>query len=74
MIIPSKELLDFEKTYIAESRNTPDMNFKIMESMYYEARALKIFPLKDPLDGIEHKIRIAEVINSVPENSEKNRP
>ena len=31
--------------------------------MYQEARALGVYPLKNPLEGVEVKIRLAEVIN-----------
>ena len=31
--------------------------------MYEEARALNIFPLKDPLEGLEEKIRFVKVLN-----------
>lgn len=41
-------------------------NFRILEALYEEAVALGIFPLKDPLEGIEVDIRIAKVVNSVP--------
>lgn len=32
-------------------------NRQIFEALYLEARALGIFPLDDPLDGIEHDVR-----------------
>ena len=45
----------------------PDIekNFRILDSLYDEALYLGIFPLKDPLSGIEIDIKIAKVLNSV---------
>lgn len=37
---------------------------KIYESMWLEAKALGILPLKNPMDGIEVKIRISRILNS----------
>jgi hypothetical protein len=53
----------FEQSQI---RNTPPdyfQNLKIFEALYEEATTLGLFPLKDPLEGIEGNIRIAKVIN-----------
>jgi len=36
---------------------------KIYEALYEEARLLGIFPLKNPLDGIESDILLARVLN-----------
>ena len=38
-------------------------NLALVESMYEHARALGAFPLADPLEGIETKIRVARVLN-----------
>ena len=45
----------------------PDIekNFLILDSLYEEALYLGVFPLKDPLNGIEVDIKIAKVLNSV---------
>jgi hypothetical protein len=40
-------------------------NFRLVEAMHKEAMFLGVFPLKDPLLGIEVDIAIAKVINSV---------
>lgn len=53
-------------------RNTPvnvAENFRLYEAMYEEARMLGIFPLKDPLEGIEDDIRLARILNKVHETS-----
>ncbi len=40
---------------------------RIAEALYEEARALGVLPLKDPLDGIEVKFRLANALNSIKE-------
>lgn len=40
-------------------------NFSLLDSLYKEALALGVFPLKKPLSGIEIDIKIAKVLNSV---------
>jgi len=46
-------------------------NLALVESMYELARKVGAFPLGDPLEGIETKIRVARVVN-VPTNSGTN--
>ena len=58
-------LQEFEKELIKESKPDVMKNFRIVNAMYDEAVALGIFPLKDPLDGLEIDIKIARVVNSV---------
>jgi hypothetical protein len=36
-----------------------------MDALFEEARALRIFPLTDPLEGLDTDIKVAKVINSV---------
>ncbi len=45
-------------------REPPDYfrNLRIVEALYAEARALGVLPLRDPLDGIDVDIRVAEVM------------
>lgn len=42
-----------------------ERNLRILEAMYQEAKSLGVFPLKDPLDGIEADLKLARVLNSV---------
>ncbi len=42
-------------------------NFRLYEAMYEEAKALGIFPLKDPFEGIDDDIRLARILNGVHE-------
>ena len=49
------------------AKDFPDYfkNLKLYEALYKEACELGIFPLKEPLEGIETDIKIAKVVNSV---------
>ncbi len=40
-------------------------NFRIVDALYYEAVELGIFPLKNPLEGLDITLTIAKVVNSV---------
>lgn len=42
---------------------------KIFESLWDEAKTLGVLPSKDPMDGIEVKIKIAKILNSCSKNS-----
>lgn len=66
MVKNAGKLIQLEKAIIRKEKPSLFKNLKIVEAMYHEARSLKVFPLKDPLDGIEVDLRIARIINSVP--------
>ena len=53
----------FEEELARQDKPDYHRNLKIYEAMYQEARSLGIFPLKDPLDGIEVDIRLARALN-----------
>ena len=55
----------FEHEYQRRQPHDYQQNLRIAEALYEEARALGILPLKDPLDGIEVKIRLAKALNAV---------
>ncbi len=60
------ELWDaFERELVR--RDPPDhlKNMAIAEALLREARALGVFPPKDPLDGLDADIRIAEALRHV---------
>ncbi|MCM8786208.1 MAG: hypothetical protein NC827_01145 [Candidatus Omnitrophica bacterium] len=40
--------------------------------MYKEAVVFKIFPMKNPMEGLEKDIKIARVVNSVSKSFKKN--
>jgi hypothetical protein len=65
----SSRLREFEDNIIR--LNKPDLlrSLRLLDSLYKEARALSVFPLQDPLSGLEIDIKIAKVINSVPKTS-----
>ncbi|MCD6094013.1 MAG: hypothetical protein J7J51_04410 [Candidatus Omnitrophica bacterium] len=40
-------------------------NLELFEGMWKEANTLHILPSRDPLEGIESKINIAKILNSL---------
>lgn len=65
MIKDNSELKKFERDFIKNSNISLEKKYKILDSLYKEARTLGKFKSDNPLDGIELKIKIARVINSV---------
>jgi hypothetical protein len=55
----------FEDTYLKKEDLDISRNFRIFDALFKEALALGIFPLKNPLEGLEVDIKIAKVVNSV---------
>ena len=53
----------FEKTQSEISEPDYFRNLRVFEELYLEAKNLGIFPLKDPLEGIDVDIRVARVLN-----------
>lgn len=53
----------FERSQIQQARPDFFRNSEIFEALFEEAKALGLFPLKDPLDGIDVVIRLAQVLN-----------
>jgi hypothetical protein len=47
-------------------RLEPQRALKLADAMYEFARALGVFPSALPLEGLETKIAIARVVNSLP--------
>ena len=64
-IIRNNELKRLETGILHNEKLDLKKKFKILEALYNEAVALGVFPLKDPLEGLEVDIRIAKVVNSV---------
>ena len=58
-------LQKFEDEFTQQEKTDFLKNIRLVDAMYREAVSLGIIPLKDPLEGIEIDIKIAEVINSV---------
>jgi len=63
MIKDTRLIEEFEKNYVKKEHPDFFRNLKIFEAMYEEARALNIFPLKDPMEGFEETIRFAKALN-----------
>jgi len=61
----NNELKRLETGILRNGKLDLKKKFKILEALYNEAVALGVFPLKDPLEGLEVDIRIAKVVNSV---------
>jgi len=63
----------WEDRYIASQ--PPDFlrNLQLLDGMYELARALGVFPLVNPLEGLETDIRVAKALN-VSKDSENYRP
>lgn len=54
---------EWEGSYIASQPADFQRNLKMLEAMYEYARFLGIFPLADPLEGLEVDIRVAKALN-----------
>jgi hypothetical protein len=65
MIKNPKKLREFEQNLIIENKTSINEKFRLMDALFEEARALRIFPLTDPLEGLDTDIKVAKVINSV---------
>jgi hypothetical protein len=63
MIIDDPMLRAFEKEQIQKSPPDYHKNLRIFEALYEEARLLGVFPLENPLEGIEVDIALAAVLN-----------
>lgn len=64
-MLRGQEFAAFEEELIRREKPDLKRNLKIVEALFQEAVDLGVFPLKDPLEGLEVDIRIAKVINSV---------
>jgi len=64
-MLKGQEFAAFERDLIRREKPDLKRNLKIVEALFQEAVELGVFPLKDPLEGLEVDIRIAKVINSV---------
>ncbi len=64
MIKNAEYLKKFEDEWIFSQEVNPEQAWNILDSMWEEAIALGVLPPKDPLEGIEVDLRIAEILNS----------
>jgi hypothetical protein len=63
MITNSKAWRRAEREIHANERLSRAQARRIYESLYQEARQLGVFPLRDPLDGLEDDLRLASALN-----------
>ena len=63
----------FDKAQMRNSKADYFKHLRIFEALYEEAKQLGVFPLRDPLEGIEVDIHLATVLN-VRTTAGKNRP
>jgi hypothetical protein len=59
-------LAQFERRIQSEHKADHAANLRIVEALYEEACALGVFPLANPLDGIEVDLRLAKALNVYP--------
>ena len=69
MVKDNSRLKEFEDKFVR--KNKPDLmkNLQLLDHLYKEAKASSVFPLQEPLSGLDIDIKIAKVINSVPKTS-----
>jgi len=65
MVKNPEKLRAFEAERIRTEKVDIERNFRIIDALYDEARMLGVLPPKDPLEGIDVKIRIARAVNYV---------
>jgi hypothetical protein len=65
MISNIKIVNKFENRLIAREKVNIKRNCRILEALYKEAVALGVFPLKDPLDGLDAKAKFVRKLNRV---------
>lgn len=53
----------FEKEQIQQNKASYLDNLRLFEALYREAQALSVFPLDDPLEGIDVDIRLAQALH-----------
>ncbi len=69
MVKNPEYLKKFEDQWISTQKLTPEQAFQILDSMWEEAVTLGTLPPKDPMEGIEVDVRIAEILNSCSKTS-----
>ena len=63
-MIKNKKLWEeFNKEWILKRKISLKRRVKIYDGLYELAKELEVFPLKNPLQGIEHILRMAKILN-----------
>jgi len=65
MVKNPRKLQALEADRIRAEKVDVEQNLRILDALYEEAVMLGALPPKDPLEGIEVKIRIARAVNRV---------
>jgi hypothetical protein len=65
LIVDDKALREFNKNLIRRSKANYKRNLAIYEAMYKEYRMLNKDKNYDPLDGMDFKVKITKILNSV---------
>lgn len=65
MIKNVQKLQAFEAARTRAEKVDVEQNLRILDALYEEAVMLGAIPPKDPLEGIEHKVRFALAINGI---------
>ncbi|MBE3119277.1 MAG: hypothetical protein IMZ50_11060 [Candidatus Atribacteria bacterium] len=65
MVKNPEKLRAFEDERIRTEKVDVERNFRIVDALYDEARMLGVLPPKDPLEGIEEKVRLAWAIKGI---------
>ncbi len=60
-------LQKLEREFLAKRKVDIHKNLALLDSMYDLARDLGVFPLADPLAGIEKDIEISRILNRLPQ-------
>jgi hypothetical protein len=64
-VIRRTPLLDeFERDQLRRPPSDPETNRRIYAELFERARSLGVFPLADPLEGIDVDIRLAKALNA----------
>jgi hypothetical protein len=66
MVENARELQVLKDEWARRENLTLKQKYAILDAMYEEAIHLGVLPDRDPLERIEHIIRLAKDINSVP--------
>lgn len=63
MIVNRPLVEAFERRLVQQTKPRYASNAALYEALYREAKALHVFPLKNPLEGIEVNCRLARAFN-----------
>ncbi|OGC41362.1 hypothetical protein A2Y85_02095 [candidate division WOR-3 bacterium RBG_13_43_14] len=65
MVKNAKLLRKLDKQRISKEKVDVQQNYRIINALYQEAVMFGVFPLKHKKLDVDHKIRIARILNNV---------